>query len=547
MSTLRANYLEVLNTGSVIDIAALAALGTAVGSAAIGHTQAGVGAVARTVASKLRDVVTIEDFGGNPTPGYDNTNAFNRAHATGALVVYKAGTYELAGAPVVNGAFLAMGAGVGKTILKFTGVSQGVSVNANALADVFHVQGLSFVTTLLPGAGFTGLEIDGSAQISGTDGAGHGITGNRTDYRGSLRDVAFTGDSTGTGWNVGLAVRALPNFLIDGVLTRGRYLSAGNYQGVGILIGGDGIPIDWSIRRLWSYYHTHAVMIPDYVGGGHVYDHEIVHCTRGIWGGYDANWSTQAAGAVGSLGMHIDQGHINCRLLGVYLTNVNQALVANQNVYLNALSGDSSCVGVTLLTGDDNLVSGNRVNAGASVNTASGRVGLQLSGISNSAVHDNCLISGGSAISLVSNSNQNRVHDNAARSSINVVTSDGSCTANRLHDNEAYGNSGAKYAGLATANSVSGAVYAATETKTLTGGAANETISFAIPAGYYTAKPVVVDVEFQGGSSDPSIIARYVYDDAGNSATNVVVNVRLAGGGNLSSGTYRFGITVQGT
>jgi hypothetical protein len=56
--------------------------------------QAGSGAVQRTVQSKLRDVVSVLDFGADPTGVADSTVAFNSALATGKLVHAPTGTYK---------------------------------------------------------------------------------------------------------------------------------------------------------------------------------------------------------------------------------------------------------------------------------------------------------------------------------------------------------------------------------------------------------------------------------------------------------------------
>ncbi len=61
----------------------------------IGYTPAGAGAVATTVQAKLRESVSVKDFGAVGDGVADDTAAFSNAFATGKLVYAPAGTYRL--------------------------------------------------------------------------------------------------------------------------------------------------------------------------------------------------------------------------------------------------------------------------------------------------------------------------------------------------------------------------------------------------------------------------------------------------------------------
>ena len=75
------------------DQATLAQLAASGGSALVGFLQSGSGAVARTVQSKLRDTVSVLDFGADPTGVANSATAFTNAIATGKLVLIPKGTY----------------------------------------------------------------------------------------------------------------------------------------------------------------------------------------------------------------------------------------------------------------------------------------------------------------------------------------------------------------------------------------------------------------------------------------------------------------------
>lgn len=75
------------------------------GSGLIGFIQSGVGAIARTALVKMRESVSVADFGADPTGVADSTNAFanasNRAGMNGRVFI-DAGTYKLTGPGVVG-------------------------------------------------------------------------------------------------------------------------------------------------------------------------------------------------------------------------------------------------------------------------------------------------------------------------------------------------------------------------------------------------------------------------------------------------------------
>ena len=75
------------------DQATLAQLAASGGSSLVGFLQAGTGAVTRTVQSKLRDTVSVLDFGADPTGVANSATAFTNAIATGKLVLIPKGTY----------------------------------------------------------------------------------------------------------------------------------------------------------------------------------------------------------------------------------------------------------------------------------------------------------------------------------------------------------------------------------------------------------------------------------------------------------------------
>lgn len=75
-------------------LATTAALASPTGSSLVGFVQAGTGAVPRTAQAKLRETVSIDDFGGSPEAA-DNDAALEAAFATGKAVFIPSGTYVI--------------------------------------------------------------------------------------------------------------------------------------------------------------------------------------------------------------------------------------------------------------------------------------------------------------------------------------------------------------------------------------------------------------------------------------------------------------------
>lgn len=82
--------------------------------------QAGSGAVQRTVQSKLRDVVSVLDFGADPTGAADSSAAFTAAFAAANTVHVPSGSYDLASTVTIPPFGQLIGAGINNTTITAT-------------------------------------------------------------------------------------------------------------------------------------------------------------------------------------------------------------------------------------------------------------------------------------------------------------------------------------------------------------------------------------------------------------------------------------------
>ena len=126
------SYKFVLKTSAGVTLQTLdnvsggvdgASLASSAGSSYVGFLQAGTGAVTRTVQSKLRDVVSVTDFGAVGDDSTDDTQAFVNALATGKNVYVPYGTYKITSSlNLKEGGLIGDGVGVSggqQTVLKF--------------------------------------------------------------------------------------------------------------------------------------------------------------------------------------------------------------------------------------------------------------------------------------------------------------------------------------------------------------------------------------------------------------------------------------------
>lgn len=146
-------------------IATFSALAASAGATLIGFVQAGVGAIARTVQDKLRERVSVKDFGAKGDGVTDDTTAIQAAldycasvatvSSLGIELFFPAGQYKTSAQLNVTAAFLLKGAAVGAT--KFKTVNNYVF---NCTASSAQFKDLFFLGP--SGAASNGIKLDGA-------------------------------------------------------------------------------------------------------------------------------------------------------------------------------------------------------------------------------------------------------------------------------------------------------------------------------------------------------------------------------------------------
>lgn len=127
------------------------------GSSLVGFLQAGAGAVARTAQAKMRDVVSVKDFGAVGDGVTDDTAAIQAAFNVAGAIYIPPGTYKVTSTLTFIGNSEIFGAGPGVSILKWYGSNTGTvlqdssvattsNINLNVILRDFEIDGNSYAT-----------------------------------------------------------------------------------------------------------------------------------------------------------------------------------------------------------------------------------------------------------------------------------------------------------------------------------------------------------------------------------------------------------------
>jgi hypothetical protein len=112
---------------------------TATGTAAgVQFTQSGTGAVQRTVDSKLKDLISVKDFGAVGNGVADDTAAINAALSAGYRIYIPAGTYKTTSTITIPGSRIVIGDGMNTVIKPSSSVSVAfLQSAASQIADLY--------------------------------------------------------------------------------------------------------------------------------------------------------------------------------------------------------------------------------------------------------------------------------------------------------------------------------------------------------------------------------------------------------------------------
>lgn len=218
----QAVYFPTVPATAVLKADLVSATDATKGAAMVGYLPASTtGAVGRLLSAKLKDILSVKDFGA-VGDGTTNDTAAVQAAATYAAannraLYFPAGTYQLNAAIAVSGNFSMYGEDRAASRLRWTaatnyGFSITLNLDGNGLSQTCDVSGMSFLATgylAVPALQITG------AAASAAD---------RVSCRAVVRDIVCKGDTgaTSSGWAVGLDFNNVSNAVADSVSSIGK-------------------------------------------------------------------------------------------------------------------------------------------------------------------------------------------------------------------------------------------------------------------------------------------------------------------------------------
>lgn len=124
-------FLTGLNVGDLVQFSTATPVApNATTAANVSYTPAGTGAVTTTVQAKLRESVSVKDFGAKGDGTTDDTTAITNALAASSAVYFPAGTYLTTGNINIANKNIS-GAGIGISIVKLSGTNTNASLFIN--------------------------------------------------------------------------------------------------------------------------------------------------------------------------------------------------------------------------------------------------------------------------------------------------------------------------------------------------------------------------------------------------------------------------------
>jgi parallel beta-helix repeat protein len=146
-----ATDVDIWTVDNINAISVLTTLAASGGSNLIGFIQSGTGAVATTVQTRLRQTLSVKDFGATGDGSTDDTTAIQNAlnAGTGRSVYFPAGTYRISTTLLVKTKTTLIGEGMNKSIIKLTsGFGAGTTAIRNEIisgtVNVYYDTDLEF-------------------------------------------------------------------------------------------------------------------------------------------------------------------------------------------------------------------------------------------------------------------------------------------------------------------------------------------------------------------------------------------------------------------
>lgn len=318
------------------------ALAASSGSSLVGFIQSGTGAVGRTVQDKLRETISVKDFGAVGDGVTNDAGAFSLAFAAaaGKVLTIPAGTYRLDSTPTApNGSITIIGED-GATLLITHGGTRALHFTPAAANNTVSITGLTLQAGFASGPCPLGIDIEYPSVASFPYQQVHLVV----SFRGDLNSTSAPWANT---WARGVRLKNVWYPFIE--LNGSSYPDLGNTGATGAveIVGGSYGCIGGRFLIHW-YYGAHGILASAYMEGCTLLDgSELVNVTRG----WSVPASTPLGGAAGvdrSYRLTIDNAHIAALTAAVDMDTVRGFQAMGVDVQRSASGAATNWTGYLL-------------------------------------------------------------------------------------------------------------------------------------------------------------------------------------------------------
>ena len=480
------------------------------------YTQSGTGAAARSIQSKLSDVVSVKDFGAAGTGSTDDTvsiqYAVDYATSTGKCVYFPAGIYPISStiSTTLSGdksiSFLGDGVGVSIIRLNPAGSGNGIQITLPGeywLSDAggsngFSMRGLTFETQKSPSDNSSGIKIIGDSFAG------------RPQRTIIISEVEFQAKTdTNYGFNKWLHIVRQGDIKISDCNFRLDYTRLGT----GIHIE-DGQVQDNSFSAIQItntdfVRGNKAIEMNDFFEGLYVTNCGFIGPNYGIFCNVDTAES----------GMNLSNSHLNCVLCCVYLKGMVQSNISNNLIYAEGTSGS---IGIELLGNSaEYVITGNSI-----INVGSANYGIVIDGynLTNPQHQRSSLI----AANYIKGFAQYGIW---IKSSAKYL---------KVGDNHIW-NTGVGLILKQSSDYITIFKQQFLESFVLNlNGSTEQTHDMAIPSSVFQVAPLLGIIQC---NTDSRVLCRL--NDGSTTSTNARIVINMIGGGNLPTGAHRFSVILS--
>jgi len=331
--------------------------------------QSGTGATTRTVESKLRDVVSVKDFGAVGDGVTDDTAAIQAAINAANTIYVPAGTYKVSASLTASDKSIRIyGDGETISILKYTGGTNGITWSSSTDNHTLQVQGIQ----LYPDAAMSGSPISAS----------FGVALGKVWAGVSLENILATFGGAGKYWANGFYFNNCRNIVVSECNFNGSY-GLSNY---GFKCDGQ------SLDAKFMACQVNDVSGPAFDCDGTSEGMLITNCL-----GINTDTAVEHVHPSNEPLIAVIGNHFNTNSRGIVLSNALQSIIQGNLFYAFDGGAMPGWIGIDVVSSQDILIADNIFHA---IGYTGAKIGTSIVSGTRVAINSNTFLSTTTAINL---------------------------------------------------------------------------------------------------------------------------------------------------